>query len=151
MRFRTTISLHGKNNHGIPVPEEVVESLGAGKRPAVHVTVGGHTYRSTVARMGGLYLIALSAENRKNAGISAGEEVDVELELDTAPREVTLPPDLSSALAEVAEAQKFFDGLSYSDRKWYVTWIESAKKAETRQTRIEKAVTMLREGQTARR
>jgi hypothetical protein len=146
MRFRTTIELSGKTTTGIIVPPEVVADLGSGKRPAVRVTVGGHTYRSTVASMGGKYMISLSAENREKAGVAAGDEVEVELELDSAPREVDVPADLAEALGGDAEAKRFFDGLSYSNQSWYVLWIEGAKKAETRQRRVEKAVTMLREG-----
>lgn len=150
MRFRTTISLHGKNNAGIPVPDEVVDELGSGKRPAVLVTLGGHTYRSTVARMGGQYLIALNSENRKKSGVEPGDEVDIELELDATPREVTVPDDLAAALKNEATARKFFDGMSYTNKSACVTWIESAKKAETREARVAKAVTMLTEGKPPR-
>jgi hypothetical protein len=150
MRFRTTISLHGKNNAGIPVPDEVVDELGSGKRPAVLVTLGGHTYRSTVARMGGQYLIALNSENRKKSGVEPGDEVDIELELDATPREVTVPDDLAAALKNEATARKFFDGMSYTNKSACVSWIESAKKAETREARVAKAVTMLTEGKPPR-
>jgi hypothetical protein len=150
MRFRTTISLHGKNNAGIPVPDEVVEKLGSGKRPAVSVTLGGHTYRSTVARMGGQNLIALNAENRKLAGVEPGDEVDVDLELDSAPREVTVPGDLQAAFKGEPAAKKFFDAMSYTNKSACVIWIESAKKAETREARVAKAITMLNEGKPPR-
>jgi hypothetical protein len=146
MRFSATIYLGGKTATGIPVPDEVVTELGSGKRPAVRVTVAGHTYRSTVANMGSGYLIPLSAELRELTGLSAGDEVDVEVELDTQPREVTVPDDLKDALADEAAASQFFDGLSYSNQRGYVLWIEQAKKAETRQARVERAVSALREG-----
>lgn len=146
MKFRTTIESSGKNTTGIPVPPEVVDALGSGKRPAVKVTVGGHTYRSSVSSMNGEFMISLSADNRAKAGVSAGDEVEVALELDDAPREVTVPADLAGALADDAEAKRFFDSLSYSNKSWYVLWIEGAKKEDTRQRRVAKAVTMLREG-----
>lgn len=146
MKFRTMIEGTGKTTTGIIVPPEVVAELGQTKRPAVRVTVGGHTYRSTVASMSGTFMISLSAENRAKAGVAAGDEVDVELVLDTAPRAVAAPSDLAKALKGDPEAKRFFESLSYSNQSWYVIWIEGAKKADTRERRVAKAVTMLREG-----
>jgi hypothetical protein len=146
MRFRATIEQSGKTATGIRVPDEVVTGLGAGKRPAVRVTIGGHTYRSTVASMGGVFMVGVSAENRASAGIAAGETVDVDIELDTAPREVTVPPDLAEALERDAAAKRTFDELSYSNKQWHVLSIEGAKTAETRRRRIAKSIGMLREG-----
>jgi hypothetical protein len=146
MRFRTTIQLAGKTATGIEIPPEVVASLGAGKKPAVRVTIRDHTYRSTVAVRGARYLVGVSAENRQKAGVSAGDEVDVDIELDAEPREVTVPRDFADALAADAAAARFFDGLSYSQKSWYVLPVEQAKKADTRQRRVEKAMAMLREG-----
>lgn len=146
MRFHATLDLNGRTATGIRVPRDVVEGLGSGRRPAVRVTIGGHTYRSTIAPRGGEYLLPVSAENRTGAGVAAGDEVDVDIELDTEPREVTVPPDLAEALAGDADARGFFEGLSYSHRLAYVLWIEDAKKAETRRGRVDKAVTMLGEG-----
>jgi hypothetical protein len=148
MRFRTTIELGGKTATGFEVPAEVVASLGQGKRPPVHVTVGGHTYRSTVAPMGGKFMVPLSAGNRSSAGVAAGDEVDVDLELDTEPREVTVPPDFREALDREVDAGRQFEGLSYSNKRRYVISIEDAKTAETRQRRIAKAVSELRAGKT---
>lgn len=146
MKFRTMIEGTGKTTTGIIVPPEVVAELGQTKRPAVRVTVGGHTYRSTVSSMSGTFMISLSAENRAKAGVAAGDEVDVELVLDTAPRAVAVPSDLAKALKGDPEAKRFFESLSYSNQSWYVIWIEGAKKADTRERRVAKAVTMLREG-----
>jgi hypothetical protein len=132
----------GKTATGIRVPAEVVETLGKGKRPAVRVTINGHTYRSTVAVMGGAYTVGVSAENRA----AAGDEVDVDIELDTEPREVAVPPDFTAALDRAPDARRFFDGLSPSRRQWHVASVEGAMGAETRQRRIEKSVAMCREG-----
>jgi hypothetical protein len=140
MRFHATIELGGKTATGIEVPAEVVAALGPGKRPPVRVTIKDHTYRSTVAPMGGRFMLPVSAEVRKNAGVVAGEEVDVDIELDTGPREVTVPPDFAEALDRDADAKRSFDGLSYSRKGRYVLSIEGAKTAETRQRRIAKAV-----------
>ena len=92
----------------------------------------------------------MSAENRQAAGVAAGDEIDVELELDTAPREVTVPDDFAAALATEPDAQRFFDGLSYSQQRWFVLGIEDAKTAETRQRRVTTAVARLREGRGQR-
>lgn len=148
MKFPAIIQLGGKTATGIPVPEEVVAALGSGKKPAVRVTINGYTYRSSVASLGGEYMIALSAENRAGAGVAAGDEVDVEVELDTAPREVVVPPDFQEALGQDADAKQFFDGLSYSNKRRFVMGIEESKSAETRQRRIAKAISMLREGRS---
>ncbi len=147
VRFRTTIvGGSSGNTTGIEVPDEVVEALDAGKRPAVHVKVGDFAYRSTIARMGGVYMISLSAERREAAGVAAGDEVDIELELDTEVREVVVPPDLATALDADPEAKRFFESLSYSNKSRHVLAVEGAKTAETRQRRIEKAVETLRAG-----
>lgn len=148
--FRTTIELGGKTATGIRVPAGVVEGLGAGRKPPVRVTIRGHAYRSTVAPRGGEYLIPVSAENRIAAGVAAGDEVDVELELDTEPREVAVPADFAAALDDAPDAKRFFDALPYSQRQWFVLGIEDAKTAETRQRRIAKAVERLKEGRGQR-
>src|SRR5688572_17972686 len=111
MKFRTTLELGGKTATGIQVPEEVVTALGSGKRPAVNVTINGYTYRSTVAPMGGVYMLPVSAEVRANAGVAAGDELEVEVALDTAPREVVVPPDFAAALDGDAEAKQKFEAL----------------------------------------
>lgn len=147
MRFTATVELGGKTATGIPVPAEVVAALGSSRKPAVRVTIGGHTYRSTIASRGDRFLLPLSAENRAAAGVAAGDEVDVEIELDDQPREVALPPELAEALEAAPDAKRFFlEELSYSQKRWYVEPITGAKTEETRERRIAKAIAMLREG-----
>ena len=140
MEFRTVIELGGATATGFPVPDEVVESLGTSKRPPVVITIGPYAYRTTVARMGGRFMVPLAAEHRTAAGVAAGDEVTVGIELDTAPREVEVPSDLADALAAVAGAREAFDALAYTHRKEWVRSVEDAKKPETRITRIAKAV-----------
>ena len=146
MRFRATLQSNGKTATGIRVPPEVVAALGPSKKPAVRVTIAGHTYRSTIATRSGVFLLGVSSENRTAAGVAAGDELEIDLELDTEPREVTVPPDLMGALAGDPEARGFFDTLTYSQKQWYVLPIEQAKAAETRDRRVAKAIAMLREG-----
>ena len=146
MRFRTTILQEGTTATGIRVPDEIVESLGSGKRPAVTITINGFTYRSSIAVLGGAYMVGVSAENRAGAGVSGGDEVDVDIELDTAPRIVTVPADLAAALGAEPEAQRTFDGLSYSNKSWHVLQVTGAKTDETRQRRIAKSVAALKDG-----
>lgn len=146
MRFHTKILQSGPTATGIEVPAEVVEGLGAGKRPAVKVTINGFTYRSTVAVMGGAYMIGVSAENRAGAGVKGGDEVDVDLELDTEPREVSVPDELAAALAAEPEAQETFDRLSYSNKSWHVLQVTGARTEETRQRRIAKSIEALKAG-----
>jgi hypothetical protein len=144
VKFRSTVELGGKTATGIRVPSEVVEKLGAGKRPPVRITIGGHTYRTTVAPYGGVYMIPLSAENRTGAGVAAGDEIDVDIEVDSEPREVTPPEDFSAALDADPAARRAFEALSYSNKRRIVLDVEAAKTAETRQRRIEKAIATLR-------
>jgi hypothetical protein len=146
MRFHATIEQSGKTATGIRIPDEVVEALGSGKRPAVRVTINGYTYRNTVAVMGGVYMVGVSAEHRAGSGAAGGDEVDVDIELDTEPREVVVPDDFAAALDAEPKARATFDGLSYSNRSWHVLSIIGAKTDETRQRRIGKSVEMLREG-----
>lgn len=146
MRFRATIQRSGRTATGIQVPEHVVEALGSGKRPPVEVTINGYTYRNTVAVMGGVYMVGISAEHRAGAGVAGGDEVDVEMQLDTAPREVTVPADFAAALDAEPEARRTFDGLSYSNKSWHALQVQGAKTDETRQRRIAKSVAILKEG-----
>ena len=146
MRFRARLLATGKTAAGMEVPAKVVEALGSSKRPPVRVTINGHAYRSSVAVMGGKFMLGVSAEHRKAAGVAAGEVLDVDLELDTQPREVTVPRDFADALDRDAVAKRFFDGLSYSNRLRHVLSIEDAKTPDTRQRRIAKSVSTLREG-----
>ena len=148
MKFRATVELGGKTATGIEVPPDVVAALGSSRKPAVRVTINDYTYRSTVATMGGRFMVGVSAEVRAAAGIAAGDIVDVEMELDTAPREVNVPADFAAALDRDPDARRFFDGLSYSNRLRFVLNIEGAKTDETRQRRIDKSVAMLHEGRT---
>lgn len=146
MTFRATLELAGKTATGIEVPDEVVEALGAGRRPAVRVTIKDHTYRSTVARRGERYLVGVSAANREAAGVAAGDEVEVTIALDTEPREQAVPEDLAAALETEPKAKQFFATLTPTQRGYFVSDVESAKREETRRRRVEKAVAMLREG-----
>ncbi len=145
MRFTATLDLHGKTATGLDVPAGVVEALGAGKRPPVHVTINGHTWRSTIAAYRGDYFLGVSAENRARAGIAAGDRVDVDVALDTEPRTVDVPPDLDAALAADAPARAAFDALSYSNRNGFVQQLTGAKTDATRRRRLEKILATLRE------
>lgn len=143
MKFQTVIELQG-NNTGILVPEAVVESFDRGKRVPVVVTVGATTYRSTITPMGGRYLIALSAANRAAAGVAGGDEVEVELEIDDAPRVFPLPPELETLLAEDAAALAAYTALSFSRQRAIAEPIGLAKSDATRDKRIAAALDALR-------
>ncbi|MEA2633026.1 MAG: hypothetical protein QOE66_3245 [Chloroflexota bacterium] len=148
MKFRTTILPSGKTAAGIEVPTAIVEALGSSRKPAVRVTINGYTYRSTVATMGGVFMIGVSNEVRRGAGVAAGEDVDVDLELDTEPREVAVPADLAAAFDRDEGARQAFDRLSYSNKRRIVEPIGDARSPETRQRRIDKAVDGLRGSRT---
>jgi hypothetical protein len=146
VRFRTTIQQSGKTAMGLEVPASAVEALAAGKRPPVTVTINGYTYRNTIAVMGGVYMIGVSADHRGPAGVTAGDQVEVELALDTAPREVAVPPELAAALAADPAAKATFDKLSYSNQSWHALQVTGTNNPETRARRIGKSIAALREG-----
>jgi hypothetical protein len=146
VKFRTKVEQAGKTATGIRIPEKIVEALGKGKKPPVRVTINGYTYRSTVATVSGHYMVGVSAENRVGARVAGGDTVDVDIVLDTAPRELTVPPELAKALDRDPKARRSFDGLSFSNRQWHVLQVTGAKTDETRERRIAKSVEMLREG-----
>jgi hypothetical protein len=146
MRYPTIIERTGPSTAGIPVPDEVLTALGGGRRPAVTVSLNGYTYRSTVGAMGGRSLIPLSSAHRAAAGVEGGETLDVEIELDAAPRTVVLPPDFAAELAAEPTALATFERLSTSDKSWHVLQVEGAKAPETRARRIARSVAMLSEG-----
>ncbi len=142
-KFKTTIESHGKTATGFIVPPEVVESLNAGRRVPVRVTVGAYTYRSTVAPYRGVFMLPLAAEHREAAGVAAGQEVEVLLQVDTEPRVVEVPPDLQAALDADPAVSAAWDNLSYTHKKEHVRAIETAKSADTKKRRIDKVLGIL--------
>jgi hypothetical protein len=144
MNFRTQVE-PPEPMRGLEIPQEIVEALGAGGRPPVTITINGHSWKSRVAIMRGRHLLGLSNANRQAAGVVTGDEVKVEVELDTEPRVVTEPPDFARALDADVVARAAYDRLADSRKREHVRAIESAKKPETRTRRIEKAITTLRD------
>ncbi len=142
--FRTTFHVTG-NNVGIVVPDEVIERLDAGNRPLVKVTLDGrYSFVYTVGVMAGKHMIGFSSAHRAASGFAGGDEVEVSLEVETAPREVEVPPELAAALAADPVAAAAFDKLAFSHRKEHARAIADAKAAETKQRRVEKTLAMLR-------
>ena len=146
MRFESAVVLNGKTATGIPVPPEVVEALGGGKRIKVVVTIGDHAYRNSVVSWGEGFMLSFGAEHRAATGLEAGDPVTLDLVRDEAERTVELDDEFAAVLAANAAAQEFFDGLSYSQKRWFTLGLAEAKKPETRARRIEKYVGMLAEG-----
>jgi hypothetical protein len=143
--FETTVTATG-NNTGIAVPEDVLEQLGAGKRPPVLVDLNGHRYRTTAGVMGGRSMIPVSAAVRKATGLAGGDPVRVVLTVADTPREVQVPDDLAAALAAEPQAGAFFAGLSNSLQRYHVDAVTGARSPETRRRRIDKALVLFREG-----
>lgn len=148
IRFKATLVARGPAAAVVLDDEQVAVVGGGAKRFPVVATVNGYTWRTTVARMGGEFLMGLNREVREGAGAGAGDSVDVELELDLTPREVSVPEALATALDRDTAARAAFEGLAYTHRKEYARWIEEAKRDETRQRRVAQALEMLREGKT---
>lgn len=143
--FETSLSAQG-NNTGIVVPDSVIEELDAGRRPPVVVDVNGHVYRSTVAVMGGQYLIGVSAAVRAATGLVAGDPIRVTLTVATSPRDVEVPADFAAALDTHEGTRQFFDALSNSLQRYHVDSINAAKSPDTRQRRIDKAIGLFLDG-----
>jgi hypothetical protein len=135
MKIHVLIQAAGKTAAGI-------------EKPPVRITIGDHTYRSTIATMSGVFMVGVSNENRAKAGVAAGDEVDIEIELDTAPREVSVPPELQAALDADPAAARFFATLSYSNRLRHALVVGNGKTAETRQRNVAKAIALFREGRS---
>jgi hypothetical protein len=146
MKFHTTIKQGDKTATGIQIPDEVIAALGAGRKPPVTLTVNGYTYRSTVATVDGNFMVGFSADHRAASGLAGGDDVDVEIELDTAPRQVAVPVELAAALDAEPAARATFDALSNSNKGYHVSLVTGAKTDETRRRRIEKSIAALREG-----
>ena len=146
VQFRAVIQQTGKTACGIEVPAAVVDALGGSKRPAVTVTLDHYTYRSTVAPMGGGFWVGVNADHREASGLRAGDDVQVTLALDTAPRELEVPPELAAALDADPAAKEFFDGLSYSNRRVFTLSVEGTDNPETKARRVAKAIALMREG-----
>jgi Bacteriocin-protection, YdeI or OmpD-Associated/Domain of unknown function (DUF1905) len=133
----------------IVLDDAQVAAVGEGaKRFPVVATVNGYTWRTSVARMGGEFLLGLNRQVREGAGVQAGDEVEATIELDLAPREVDLPADLAAALAADQEAGTAFERMAFTHRKEYVRWVTEAKRDETRQRRVQQAVEMIRAGKS---
>jgi hypothetical protein len=141
--FTTTIAQAKKTATGVVVPDEIVTQLGAGKRPPVQVTLNGHRYLSSIASMGGVFMISLSAENRTAAGVAGGDEVEVTVQVDDQPRTIEVPADLAAVLAGQPAVKQAFDALSYSNQRRHVLAVEGAKTDATRRRRIDKVVAEL--------
>jgi hypothetical protein len=147
VKFRTTIrQAEGSTATGIEIPDEVIDSLGAGKKPPVTMNVNGYSYRSTVATVSGKYMVGFSADHRAASGLKGGDAVEVEIGIDRAPRTVDLPADFQAALDAEPAAKATFDKLSNSMKGYHVSQVTTAKTEETRQRRIQKSITVLREG-----
>ncbi len=143
LKFSTTLLQAGKTATGIKIPDEIIEKLGAGKKPAIKVTINNFTYRSTVAVMGGAYMVGVSAENREGAKVKGGDKIDVAIELDTEERILEVPADFQKILNKNVIAKKKFDSLSYSGKRALVAPVANGKTDETRNKNIEKALKIL--------
>jgi hypothetical protein len=148
LRFKARLQLRGPAA-AVVLDDAQVATVGEGaKRFPVVATVNGYTWRTSVTRMGGEFLLGLNREVREGAGVEAGDLVDVTVELDAAPRDVELPDTLAAALAMDSKAKAAFDGMAFTHRKEYARWIAEAKREETRQRRVQQALEMIRSGKT---
>ncbi len=148
LTFHTSLQQRGPAA-AVVLDDQQVAVIGEGaQRFPVAATVNGYSWRTSVARMGGEFLVGLSKAVRQSAGVEAGDEVEVTLRLDTEVREVEVPADLAKAFEADPVAKAAFEGMAFTHRKEYARWIEEAKKAETRDRRIGQALEMLRAGKT---
>jgi len=144
MHLRLELERTGANTAGFRIADDVVEELAGGRRPKVVVTVGPHTWRSSIANMGGEFWLGVSKENREAAGVAAGETLDLELALDTAARTVDVPDDLAAELARDPAVRTAWAGWSFTRRKEAARQLTEARKPETRERRLLKVLAELR-------
>ncbi|QIG45172.1 DUF1905 domain-containing protein [Nocardioides anomalus] len=144
MKLRLELVSHGGNTAGFEIPDAAVEELGGGRRPKVVATVGDHTWRSSIANMGGTFMLGMSQADRRAAGVEAGQTLDLEVVLDTAERTVEPPEDLAAELAGDAAARAVWDGWSFTRRKEAARQLTEAKQPETRARRLAKVLAELR-------
>lgn len=144
MRLRLELVSGGGNTAGFRIPDEVVEELGGGRKPKVVVTIGSHTWRSSIASMGGQFMTGVSVANREAAGVAVGDVLDVEITLDTAERTVDVPDDLAAELDGDPALRASWDTWSYTRRKEAARTLTEAKKPETRERRLAKVLAELR-------
>ncbi len=144
--YRTAIAQTG-NNTGIPVPDAVLDELGAGRRPKVVADIDGYVFSTTVGSMGGTAMLSFSKAHREASGYDGGREVSVTIALDHDPGSIVVPDDLAGALAASPEARAFFDSLAPSYQRNFVDRIEEAKQAPTRRRRIAATIEKLEVGQ----
>lgn len=142
MRLRVRLGSNGQ----VPLSYEQRAELGGGVRIPLAGTVNGAPFRTTSFRMGDFTGIAFRKEVREAAGVSPGDEVDVDVHRDTAPRTVDLPDALATALAADPAAKAAYDDMSYTNQREYAEWVAGAKRDETRDRRVAKALEMLRAG-----
>jgi hypothetical protein len=148
VRIRATLEPRGPAAAVLLTDEQVERIAGGAKTPPVRVTVNGHTFTGRIGRMGGESLLGFNRAVREAAGVDAGQELELEIVLDSAPREIDLPPELTVALAADATAREAFDALSYTHRKEFARWVGDAKRTETRERRASETIRMLHEGRT---
>jgi Bacteriocin-protection, YdeI or OmpD-Associated/Domain of unknown function (DUF1905) len=147
-KFRAVIENAGGGGAFVSVPFDVEQVFGK-KRVKVKATLQGAPYRGTLVRMGGPHhMLPVLKEIREKIGKSFGDEIEVVVEEDTEPRQVEVPPDLQQALESDPEAKAFFAQLSYTHQREYVRWIIEAKRNQTRQDRIHRAIEMLKQGKS---
>jgi len=143
MRLTVRLERHGASATGIEIPAQTVAALGAGGHPKVRATLGGYTYRTSIGRMGGRYLLPVSAEVRTRAGVRAGDQLDLELEVDADARTVEVPEDLAHALGADPVARAAFDRLPVGARRRHALSVATAKAADTRARRVRKILDQL--------
>jgi hypothetical protein len=148
IRFRAQLRRRGPAA-AVVLDEIQVATVGEGaKRFPVVATVNGYTWQTSVSRMGGEFLLGLNREVRTAAGVQAGDEAEVIIELDKTTREVDVPADLAAALAADPQAAASFERMAFTHRKEYCRWIDDAKRAETRLRRVAQAVEMIKAGKS---
>jgi hypothetical protein len=145
--FKFKTQLVGRGPGGawtyLAIPFNVPEVFGRKGQVRVRATINGFTFRNSLMPRAGVHILGVGKDILAGAGAATGDTVEIELAFDDAPRTVDVPVDLDAALAEHPAQGEAFAALSYSHKKEYADWIESAKRPETRLKRIEKAIELL--------
>ncbi len=146
-RFKGVLTSTPRGGGGtlVPVPREIASRMGLKGMPKVQAVIAGQRYRGSLMPMGdGTYCLGVLKSIQEAARVKPGDTITVELELDTSPRVVELPPDLAKAIAHDKKASAAWDRLSFTNQKEVARSLEEAKKPETRERRLAAALAKLR-------
>jgi Bacteriocin-protection, YdeI or OmpD-Associated/Domain of unknown function (DUF1905) len=130
----------------IYVPFDVEREFGTRGRVAIQGTLNGKPYRSSLMKMGSGHMMPVRKSLQQACGVKAGDVVPWTVERDTQERTIEPPESLAREFKKNKAARETWEKLSFTHKREYAEWLNGAKKEETRERRITKAIEMLSTG-----